>query len=151
MIDKIDIKIIELLQNNSRISVTSISSLINLSRPSVNERILRLIEKGVLKKFTTYVPPESVGRKVSFFIQIENLKVPYQKVVDFLSSKDCVTEVHAVSGNANYIVKASTESIEEMNELLCELMFYGKIVTSIILNSPVLNRAVKPITGENIH
>ena len=48
--DDADKKIIELLQEDSRISITDIAKAINLSRPSVSERITRLIEKGILEK-----------------------------------------------------------------------------------------------------
>lgn len=141
--DEIDKKIIELLQDNSRISITNIAKKINLSRPSVSEKIARLVEQGILAKFTTYVPAHKIGHKVSFFMEISNLKVPSGKIVNILLSNEYVTEIHCVTGNTNYIVRASMPSIEMMNEFLCELMKYSQVVTSIILHSPLTNRSIK--------
>ncbi|WZL73070.1 AsnC family transcriptional regulator [Clostridiaceae bacterium 35-E11] len=88
--DEIDKKIVELLQDNARISITDISKIINLSRPSVSERITRLIEKDILAKFTTSVPAHKIGHKVSFFLEISNLKVPCNKIADILLSNEYV-------------------------------------------------------------
>ena len=143
--DQIDKKIIELLQDNSRISITNIAKKINLSRPSVSEKIARLVEQGILAKFTTYVPAHKIGHKVSFFMEISNLKVPSDKIVTILLSNEYVTEIHCVTGNKNYIVRASMPSIEMMNDFLCELMKYSQVVTSIILHSPLTSRSIKPL------
>ncbi|MBU5676413.1 Lrp/AsnC family transcriptional regulator [Alkaliphilus sp. MSJ-5] len=143
--DEIDKKIVELLQDNSRISITDIGKLINLSRPSVSERITRLVEKGILAKFTASVPAHTVGHEVSFFMEISDLKVSCDKIVNILLSNEYVTEVHCVTGNINYIVRASMPSIEMMNQFLSELMKYSQVVTSIILHSPLTCRPIKPL------
>lgn len=143
--DEIDKKIIELLQENARISITDISKRINLSRPSVSERITRLVEKGILSKFTTYIPANKIGYGVSFFMEISDLKIPWERMVDILMSNDYVTEIHCVTGNSNYIVKASMPNVDMMNEFLSQLMKYSQVVTSIILNSPLVNRPIKPL------
>lgn len=145
MLDNIDKQLIVLLQEDSRISITELSSKVNLSRPSVNERINKLIDRGILEKFSVYVPPKSVGLKVSFFIHISNIKVSFNKITEILMSKKCITEIHAVTGETNYIAKGSTKDISEMNLLLEELMPYGSISTSIILNSPLEYGGVEPI------
>lgn len=143
--DEIDKKIIELLQDNSRISITDIAKIINLSRPSVRERITRLVEKNVLAKFTAYVPAHKIGHGVSFFMEISHLKVPCDEIVHILLSNKYVNEIHCVTGNTNYIVRASMPNIEMMNEFLSELTKYSQVVTSIILHSPLAHRPIKPL------
>lgn len=143
--DEIDKKIIGLLQDNSRISITDIAKTINLSRPSVSERITRLVEKGILEKFTTYVPAHKIGHEVSFFMEISDLKVPSDKIVNILLINEYVTEVHCVTGNTNYIARASMPNIEMMNAFLSELTKYSQVVTSIILHSPLSHRPIKPL------
>ena len=145
MLDSIDKQLILLLQEDSRISITDLSSKVNLSRPSVNERVNKLIEKGVLKRFSTHVSPESVGLNVSFYIHISDIKVSFNKICEILLSKKCITELHAVTGKINYIAKGSTKNVTEMNELLEELMPYAHINTSIILNSPLENSIITPV------
>ncbi|WP_026476842.1 Lrp/AsnC family transcriptional regulator [Alkaliphilus transvaalensis] len=143
--DEIDKKIIELLQENARISITELSKLINLSRPSIKERITKLTEKGIISKFTAHVPADKIGLNVSFMMEISELKISNEKMVNILLSNQYVSEIHCVTGKANYIVKASMPNIEMMNELLSELTKFSYVVTSIILNSPLPHRPIKPI------
>lgn len=143
--DAIDARILEILQENARVSVSEISQRINLSRPSVNERITRMVESGVIDGFTAIVPPHKIGYEVSFFIQISDLKVPWQRMEEMLEENPYVTEFHRVTGNANYIVKASASNIEAMNDMLATLMKHGHAVTSIILKSPIVNNPLRPL------
>lgn len=141
--DEIDKRIVELLQEDSRRSITDLAKMISLSRPSVSERIMRLIEKGILSQFTVHVPPAKVGHHVSFFMEVSELRLPWEQVVGILLSNEYVTEVHCVTGKTNYIVKASMPDIEMMNAFLSEMRRHCQVVTSIILNSPLPHRPVK--------
>lgn len=142
--DEIDRELIILLQENSRITMTELSKKVNLSRPSVQERVNKLLEKGVIEAFTVIVNPKKIGRKVVFYIEISDLNLSYEEFVEIALTKEAITEIHAVTGGANYIIKASTPDVDSMNELLEEFMRYGKIVTSIVLNSPLRRKILAP-------
>lgn len=142
--DEIDRELIILLQENSRITMTELSKKVNLSRPSVQERVNKLLEKGVIEAFTVIVNPKKIGRKVVFYIEISDLNLSYEEFVEIALSKEAITEIHAVTGGANYIIKASTPDVDSMNELLEEFMGYGKIITSIVLNSPLRRKTLAP-------
>lgn len=145
--DQIDKKIIRQLQENSRISITTLSQQLHLSRPSINERINRLVEKGIIQRFTITLSPEKVGQHILFFIFVSDLKIPFQSFVTKLEDVASILEAHAVTGKLNYVIKATASNVDEMTRLLSELMAYGKIETSIILNSPIPYRIEKfPIT-----
>ena len=68
--DAIDLKIIDLLQKNARLSITELSRSISLSRPSTNERVTKLLEKGVIEKFTALISARKIGYHVYFYIQV---------------------------------------------------------------------------------
>ena len=53
MIDKTDILILKIMQEDGRASVSEIAKKVKLSIPAVGERIKKLSEKGFLKKFVT--------------------------------------------------------------------------------------------------
>ena len=143
--DAIDLKIIDLLQKTSRLSITELSRIISLSRPSTNERVTKLLEKGVIEQFTALISAKKIGYHVSFYIQVSELKIPYTQFVEVLLKEPAVTEIHAVTGSANYILKAFTKDIHQMHELLAKLMPYGKMNTSVILNTPLENKPLAPI------
>lgn len=146
--DEIDNEIIKILQEDSRTSITDISKMVNLSRPSVKERIDKMVEKGIIEYFTVTVDPKKIGRKVVFYIELADLNISHNIFVEKMLEKEVITEIHAVTGKNNYIMKASAPDIEIMNGLLEELMAYGSVETSIVLNSPLKRKVLLPFTDK---
>src|SRR3954468_4213387 len=61
-LDKMDLAILKLLQENARITVKEISEKIHLSTTPVHERVKRMEEAGVIKQYVTLVDPEKVQK-----------------------------------------------------------------------------------------
>lgn len=135
--DEIDKKILQLLQHNSRISIKEMSKQISLSEPSVKTRMDRLIENGVIEKFTIQINEAKLGLTIPYIIKISDIQVTIHELVEVLKNYPNITEAHAVTGGENYIVKGRAQDITEIDRLLNQLMPYGTINTSIILESPI--------------
>lgn len=133
--DQLDKKIIEMLKMDSRLSITALSDAINLSRPSVTERIARLRDEGIITAFTIKTSDQKLGLSVSFFIEISDIKGSVEHVLKILKSNSYVTEVYCVTGVTNYIARASMPDIEMMHAFLSELRKHCNVVSSIILES----------------
>ncbi len=141
--DAIDYEILNILQENARISITDLSKQINLSRPSVSERLTRLMDSGVIEKFTTLLAINKLSQSVVFYMEISDLKVSSDDMVKILKSNVYITEIHCVTGKTNYICKACMPSVEDMNLLLSELTKVSHVVTSVVLHSPLNHRPLK--------
>ncbi len=61
--DKKDLKIIELLQENSRISYTEIARILGVTETTVRKRIAELERREIIKKYTIEIDPEKLGYK----------------------------------------------------------------------------------------
>ncbi len=142
--DEIDYEIIKLLQENSQLTITQLSKMINLSRPSTKERIDKMVEKGIIEHFTIIVDPKKIGRKIVFYIELSKLNISHKAFVEKMLEKEIITEIHAITGKNNYLMKASAPDIDSMNNLLEELMTYGRVETSIVLNSPLKRKVLLP-------
>lgn len=143
--DLIDKRILKLLQKDSRMPITKISKLINLSRPSVTERIDRLVTNGVIEKFCITVPPKKIGRDILFYVIISDIVIPNERFEEILSNNDNIIDIHSVTGHANYIIKVATATIEDMNVVLGELRAHSQIETMLVLNTVDENRDLEPI------
>ena len=60
--DKLDFQILELLSNNSRISVTEISKQIGRSHSATRLRLAKIVDSGVIEKFTIILDEEIYGQ-----------------------------------------------------------------------------------------
>lgn len=142
--DKLDIDLLKLLQENARITISELSKKIALSRPSITERILRLQEKGIIEEFTARVSLTAINRSTILFIQLSSLKVSNNEFEQMIKEDDDVLECHRVTGNTSYFIKAAVKDMSNMKLLIDRLMPYGDINTTIVLESPVPYRHMVP-------
>lgn len=131
--DDIDYQLLHLLTENSRESLVSLSKKVNLSRPSVKERINKLIEQGVIEKFTLSVAPEFYEKGITFFSELRNVSLSESRIVKMLQNDDNVLEFYIVSGETNYLVKSSVNSTLEMKKKLAEWMTFASVKSSVVL------------------
>ncbi len=147
-VDQIDVRILELLQEDGRITVSELSKALNLSRPSVAERLHRMEERNVIAGFTARVSPFGVGRDVLVIMEIGQLNVACHKFEDFIASDPDVIECHRVTGAVSYIMKAAVASMTQLEVLVDRLIPFGRVSASVILSSPVKFRPMLPPRGE---
>jgi Lrp/AsnC family transcriptional regulator, leucine-responsive regulatory protein len=135
---------LQLLQEDGRMTVSDLSKRLSLSRPSVSERLLRLQEKGVIEGFSAKVSPAAVGRSIQLIIQISELKVSPQDFEQRIASDADILECHRVTGTASHIIKAAVTGMDALSVLVERLLPYGSVNTSVILSSPITHRLVMP-------
>lgn len=142
--DKVDVQLLKLLQEDGRMTVSDLSKKLALSRPSVSERLLRLQERGIIVEFSARVSPAKLGRETLLFIQISELKVDPNIFEDYIKLETDIIECHRVTGPVSYTIKAAVSGIDGMRQLVDRLIPYGTINTSVILASPVPYRHLLP-------
>ena len=69
-LDSIDVKILEVLQSNARISVSELSKKVNLSLSAVSERLKKLENGGVIEAYTTIIKPASMEKELSVLMLV---------------------------------------------------------------------------------
>ena len=142
--DTLDVRMLKLLQDNGRMTVSQLSQLLSLSRPSVAERLNRLQEQGVIEGFGARVPPAGVGRTMLLFIQISQMRINHLEFEKQIQTQPYILECHLVTGTVSYMLKAAVSGMESLQKLVDQLTPYGTVNTSIVLSSPVAYRPVLP-------
>ncbi len=119
MNDEIDIKILNILQGNSRTTNADIARQVNMAPSAVLERIRRLENKNIIKKYTVQINPVEVGRALLAYIQVKaNGPVVDLKVAKEISKIPEVQEVHIVAGEDSYLVKVRVADPDALTHLL---------------------------------
>ena len=140
--DSVDKDIIIHLQEDARLSMTSIGKLIGLSQPAVTERVKRLEEQGVIKRYRAVVSNEKVGKSTVAFILFRTTQC--LNFVDYCENSPQVVECHRISGEHNYLIKVVVESTKELELFENESMMYGNFTTLITLSSPIEHKPLLP-------
>jgi Lrp/AsnC family leucine-responsive transcriptional regulator len=125
MIDAIDMTIIGLLQQNSRIQWKQIGEQIHMSGPAVANRIQRLEEMGVIEGYTVKLNESLLGNHQCIFITVMMKDYGHTKFKAFIQSRDEIKEAHRVSGEPCFILKVQLSDQEVLARLLDEILVYG--------------------------
>ncbi|HEX2915125.1 MAG TPA: Lrp/AsnC family transcriptional regulator [Chloroflexia bacterium] len=123
ILDEVDLKILELLQENGRLSHTAIGNQIGLTGPSVYSRVQRLERDGVIKGYAALLDAEKVGRGLAAFVRVGTLASadidsPFEQ---FVLNEPQIIECHDVDGEDSYILKVRTSSPQTLRTLLARL------------------------------
>jgi Lrp/AsnC family transcriptional regulator, leucine-responsive regulatory protein len=155
MIDDTDRKILELLQENARISNAEIARTIGLAASAVHQRIRKLEEGGVILGYETRVDPEAVDRGLASFIRVqtgEDAKAPV--ILKHLAALPEVQEVHRVVGEDCFLVKVRVRGPHELATLLDDTVQripgVASTRTTIVLTT-AKETAVLPLWSRNGH
>ena len=119
--DDIDKKIMSLLQRDCNISQARIASEVNLTTPSVNERIKKLEHSGSIKKYVAILDPEKLGFDITAFIEVFIENPRYEKLFAAEMKKiEEVQECHFVSGEGSCLLKVKTQNRLSFKTLLLD-------------------------------
>ena len=121
--DEIDMKLLNLLQDNSRITIKNLSEKLFLSTTPIYERIKKLEKAGLIKQYITLLDPNQIDRKLVVFISInltshtKEVVEGFEKAVDKL---DEVSECYYVSGNFDFLLKVYCKDMEAYHDFLTD-------------------------------
>lgn len=117
--DLVDLKILEELKNNSRMSYNEISERINKTEATVRRRVQKLKDEGVIKRFTIDYEVDSKP-KVSATIKIEPDFKDIKRILSELRNIEEINVIWRLSGDCGLLMKVDIPSIEQFNPLIEE-------------------------------
>jgi Lrp/AsnC family transcriptional regulator, leucine-responsive regulatory protein len=124
-LDRIDLKILRLLQGNARMSNADLARSVNLSPTPCLERVRRLEAESYILDYVTLLNPQKLGAGVISFIQVlldrTNPDV-FKRFREQVSLCPEVMECHMVAGGFDYLLKVRTKSMLEYRDFLGETL-----------------------------
>lgn len=115
VLDKKDLEILKLLQQNARITIKDISEKVHLSTTPVHERIRRMEENGVIKQYATIVNGAMVkkGLMVICYVSLkQHSKNAGAKFIRTILELNDVIECLTISGEFDFMLKVVTENMD---------------------------------------
>ncbi|MCS7110455.1 MAG: Lrp/AsnC family transcriptional regulator [Candidatus Caldarchaeum sp.] len=138
-LDEKDHKIIQELMENAEQSISSLAEKIKMPRTTVQERIKRLKQIGVIKKFTIQVDHAKLGRPSTAFVLIsfEQGATSQKRLAEEIAKLPEVIEAHVITGEWDIIVKVRSESMQTIGSLVVDklrnMAGVGKTITCVSL------------------
>ncbi|MBS1573782.1 MAG: Lrp/AsnC family transcriptional regulator [Bacteroidetes bacterium] len=116
VLDKIDLSILKLLQQNARITVKELSEKVHLSTSPVHERVRRMEQNGVIKQYVTLVNAAKVGKGLMVICYVslrQHSKNAGDKFIKSIIEMNEVLECLTISGEFDFMLKVVAENMDD--------------------------------------
>ena len=120
-LDKIDLKILKILQDSSKITNLELSKRIGLSPAPTLERVKKLENTNVIESYHAKVSPASIGLNVKTFVLVSLAWQKENALSNFLEkvqSVDEITECYVITGEADVLISIICKDIPSYEKLL---------------------------------
>jgi Lrp/AsnC family leucine-responsive transcriptional regulator len=118
-LDDRDQKILALVQRDAKLPQAEIARRVGLSTAAVNERLRKLENAGVIRRYVAVVDPRSVGMSITAFVEVF-IEHPRHEAVflERLLELDEVLECHHVTGEFSLLLKVRVRDMDGLQQLL---------------------------------
>lgn len=141
-LDKIDRQILEILQENGKITNAQLSQEVGLSPAPTLERVRKLEQGGYINSYHASVSKEKLGLGVAIFIQISlssHKKNQVRSFVEKISKIQEVVECHHITGAGDFLLKVLTKDISTYQTLILDKLVdieeIGNMQSMVILST----------------
>ena len=149
-IDLVDKKILDILQQDGRVSASNIANELDISIPTVTDRIKKLQDSGVIKGIYAVLDPKSLGLDVAAIITIiSESSVNYKKVTQAAEKTPEVLQCLSTTGKGSHMLFVVTHSSSTLEVLLREIQGWPGVTrteTQIVLSDYQMIQKISDLT-----
>jgi Lrp/AsnC family leucine-responsive transcriptional regulator len=124
-LDRIDLKILDILQTDARIAITELAERVGLSVTPCGERVKNLEKEGIILGYHARLNPHALGLGLLVFVELKlstKSGAIFSKFKQEILKLPSVLECHLVSGDFDYLVKARIAEMSDYRTLLGDIL-----------------------------
>ena len=120
-LDALDRKALELLAKDGRLSWAELGATLKLTGPSAAERVRKLEQRGVIRRYAAVFDPELLGLDVTAFVAVRlNHPRDRDRFTKRVAELDGVLECHHVAGDDDYLLKVRVANLRALEKFVSE-------------------------------
>lgn len=147
-LDRTDIRLLQCLQNNSRLTTKELAQEVHLSTTPVYERVKRLENEGYIRRYVAVLDPEKLNLGFQVYVYVKLSRQTQQGAQDLIDAiKDLpeVTECYSVAGQFDYLLKIHAPHMMYYRQLVLDVL--GKIESVSSVESTFVMSEIKRTTA----
>jgi Lrp/AsnC family leucine-responsive transcriptional regulator len=133
-LDQTDIRILQILQDNARLTNKEIGEKLFKSASTINDRIRRMQDKGYIKKYVAVLDPKMISRGFTAFTHV-HLKDHSKEIINHFEDEIVklpeVLECYHMSGQYDFILKVAVKDLDAYHLFLMNNLFEKFSIGSI--------------------
>jgi Lrp/AsnC family leucine-responsive transcriptional regulator len=142
LLDEVNLRLLEELQADARLSFAELGRRVGLSSPAVAERVARLEQEGVIVGYHAHLDPRAVGFALSAVIRSKPGPRQLHVVGELAKKTPEVVDCRRITGEDCYVMTAHVRSVEHLEQVVDIFAAHGQTITSIVQSAPVPMRAI---------
>ncbi len=122
-LDPFDLRILQVLATDGRITVTDLAARVGLSKSPVQARLRRLEDSGVIRGYRALIDPIRLGRDHVAFVEVKLSDTREAALAAFNAAVMRVAEIeqcHMIASSFDYLLKVRTASMTAYRRVLAE-------------------------------
>jgi Lrp/AsnC family leucine-responsive transcriptional regulator len=148
MLDELDLKILKTLQQNGRTKRNELAEQVQLSVPSVSERLKKLEDNRIIEGYYTKVNRQAFGYDIlAFILVMMDSSKHYKDLIKHVEKHPHILECYSVLGEGSHLLKVCVKNTEALEKLLSEIQTWPGVTgtkTTYVLST------IKETTAINI-
>ena len=137
LLDAVNLRLLTHLHANPRMPMTELARRVQMSAPSVTERVQRLEEAGIIAGYRLEVDPRALGLPVAAYVRVRPTPGQLAKVAELAQRTPDVVECHRITGEDCFLLKLHVAAMDQLEQVLDKFLLFGMTTTSIVQSSPV--------------
>jgi Lrp/AsnC family leucine-responsive transcriptional regulator len=144
-VDSLNWNILNLLQQNARISNAAIGRKVGISSPAVSERIKKMEDAGLILGYKTLVSPFKADYQLKAIITLRAFMGKLKPFLTKVKTYDQVINCYRITGNENIVMEVVLKNQKQLEGFIDELIVYGETKTQIVLSHVVAHNPIKSL------
>jgi Lrp/AsnC family leucine-responsive transcriptional regulator len=145
-IDDTDLRLLEELQADARVSLAELGRRVGLSPPSVADRLKRLETGGVIRGYRADIDPRALGYDLAAVLRIRPHARQIPKVAEIATGTPEVVECQRVTGDDCFVMRLYVRDVGHLEEVIDRFTPFGQTTTSIVQSAPFPARGIALVT-----
>jgi len=137
--DELDRRILTALSQDGRRSYADVASEVGMSTAAVHERVRKMLDRGVIERFSIRVVPEALGLHLSAFVAIRNDGGAHcRDIARRLRELPEVVELHSVAGEHDALAKVRCVNARALEDVLYAIKAIPGVLrttSTVVLNT----------------
>ncbi len=123
-LDRIDRRILDILQDDNRIPNINLAEKVGLSPPACSRRVARLRETGIIAKDVSILDPQKAGKIVKVVVAVSlalRQKANLDAFQDKMRQRNEILQCYMIAGSIDFYVVAALDDVESYAEFAAEV------------------------------
>ena len=129
-LDNLDRQILVALDRNPDATISELAAVVGVARNTAHARLRGITQRGVLGEPSRRIRPETLGFRLTAFVSLEASQSQATRIQEDLVAMAEIVEVHATTGDADYLVKVVGRDTDDLRRITRRLLEIPGVVRS---------------------